>query len=124
MALQQSLTHMHRHSGSASAVTPNRPLRPSVQFPTAPHRQAAEISRDFFGAHTQTDTVLVVNSSARGQAVPGSALDLAVLIKPAQKPCYFPPVSGLDRSGRRSWERGFHKMETGGPNRPTTESRT
>jgi len=58
-------------------------LLPSLQFPTALHRQVAEIARDLFAAHPQVDTVLVVNSCARGQAVPGSDLDLAVLIKPA-----------------------------------------
>jgi len=53
------------------------------RFPTSLHRQAAEAIRDFFAARTEVDTVLLVNSCVRGRAVPGSDLDLAVLIKPA-----------------------------------------
>jgi predicted nucleotidyltransferase len=52
----------------------------SLAFPTVLHRQVAELTHDFFTAHRQVDTVLVVNSCARGQAVPESDLDLAVLV--------------------------------------------
>jgi predicted nucleotidyltransferase len=58
-------------------------MNSSLSFPTARHRQVAELARDFFTAHALVDTVLVVNSCARGQALPGSDLDLAVLVKPA-----------------------------------------
>jgi predicted nucleotidyltransferase len=51
-------------------------------FPTALHEQVARLTRDFFTAQPEVDTVLVVNSCARGHAVTGSDLDLAVLIKP------------------------------------------
>ena len=37
---------------------------------------------DFFSAHAHVDTILVVNSCARGRAVAGSDLDMAVLILP------------------------------------------
>ena len=52
------------------------------KFPTPLHREVAELARDFFSAHAQVDTILVVNSCARGRAVAGSDLDLAVLIMP------------------------------------------
>jgi predicted nucleotidyltransferase len=51
-------------------------------FPTKLHRDAAEIVRDYFKTIPETDTVLVVNSCARGQAVPESDLDFAVLVSP------------------------------------------
>ncbi len=50
-------------------------------FPTPLHQHAAEIVRDYFLNLKETDTVLVVNSCARGQAVPESDLDFAVLVK-------------------------------------------
>jgi predicted nucleotidyltransferase len=50
-----------------------------LRFPTALHRQVAELASDFFRSHELVDSVLVVNSCARGQAVPESDLDLAVL---------------------------------------------
>jgi hypothetical protein len=40
------------------------------------------MANEFFSAHAQVDTILVVNSCARGRAVAGSDLDLAVLITP------------------------------------------
>ena len=51
-----------------------------LTFPTEIHRQLAELAGDFFSAHAHVDTILVVNSCARGCAVAGSDLDLAVLI--------------------------------------------
>jgi predicted nucleotidyltransferase len=53
-----------------------------LSFPTVLHQQVAELVGDFFRAHQHVDTVLVVNSCARGQATPESDLDLAVLVKP------------------------------------------
>src|SRR5258705_12307184 len=53
-----------------------------LRFPTVLHREVAELAGDFFSAHAQVDTILVVNSCARGRAVAGSDLDLAVLIMP------------------------------------------
>ena len=53
-----------------------------LRFPTEFHRGVAELAGDFFSAHAHVDTILVVNSCARGRAVAGSDLDLAVLILP------------------------------------------
>jgi len=51
-------------------------------FPTKLHQATAELVRDYFGTIPAVDTVLVVNSCARGQAVPESDLDFAILTKP------------------------------------------
>lgn len=52
-------------------------------FPTELHEQAAELASEFFLARIQVDTVLIVNSVARGQALPQSDLDMAVLVDPS-----------------------------------------
>lgn len=51
-------------------------------FPTQLHEYTALLAKDYFLAHSTVDTVLVVNSCARAQAVPESDLDLAVLVRP------------------------------------------
>jgi putative acetyltransferase len=53
-----------------------------LRFPTAIHRQAAEAIVEFAMA-LPVEAVLLVNSCARGVAVPESDLDLALLIDPA-----------------------------------------
>ena len=55
-------------------------------FPTQLHQDAANLIRDYFLTVRQVDTVLVVNSCARGVAVPESDLDFAILVKPATTP--------------------------------------
>ena len=50
-------------------------------FPTKLHQDTAELIRDYFLTVPGVDTVLVVNSCARGQAVPESDLDFAILTK-------------------------------------------
>ena len=55
---------------------------PALRFPTALHREVADLAADFFSSHAYVDTILVVNSCARGRAVAGSDLDMAVLITP------------------------------------------
>jgi predicted nucleotidyltransferase len=55
-------------------------------FPTKLHEDLAELTRDYFIAIPNIDTVLVVNSCARGQAVPESDLDLAILATPDATP--------------------------------------
>jgi hypothetical protein len=55
----------------------------AIRFPTELHREVAELAGDFFSVYSHVDTILVVNSCARGRAVPGSDLDLAVLVQPA-----------------------------------------
>jgi predicted nucleotidyltransferase len=51
-------------------------------FPTELHQKAAELINDYFLSIPSVDTVLVVNSCARGQAVLESDLDFAILVKP------------------------------------------
>jgi predicted nucleotidyltransferase len=51
-------------------------------FPTKLHQDTAELVRDYFLSIPAIDTVLVVNSCARGHAVPESDLDFAILAKP------------------------------------------
>jgi predicted nucleotidyltransferase len=58
--------------------------RPS--FPTLLHQDTAELVRDYFRNVPHVDTILVVNSCARGQAVPESDLDFAILVKPDTTP--------------------------------------
>lgn len=53
-----------------------------LSFPTRTHKEAAESVKDYFLSSKYVDTVLVVNSCARGQAVAGSDLDLAILVSP------------------------------------------
>lgn len=58
----------------------------NLGFPTKLHQDSAGLVRDYFLAIPNVDTVLVVNSCARGQAVPGSDLDFAILVKPDTTP--------------------------------------
>jgi len=51
-------------------------------FPTKLHQDSGELVRDYFLTIPNVDTVLVVNSCARGTAVPESDLDFAILVKP------------------------------------------
>ena len=55
-------------------------------FPTKLHQDVAELVRDYFHETNSIDTVLVVNSCARGQAIPESDLDFAILTKPGVSP--------------------------------------
>jgi predicted nucleotidyltransferase len=54
----------------------------SLEFPTKLHRDAAEAAKEYFFNIPTVDTVLVVNSCARGQAVAESDLDMAILVTP------------------------------------------
>jgi len=55
-------------------------------FPTPLHKAAAQLIQDYFVEIDSVDTVLVVNSCARGHAVPESDLDVAILVKPKTSP--------------------------------------
>ena len=55
-------------------------------FPTLLHRDVARLVNDYFLSLSKVDTVLVVNSCARGNAVPESDLDFAILVKPDTTP--------------------------------------
>jgi hypothetical protein len=52
------------------------------KFPTKLHQNTAELIRDYFLTISSVDTVLIVNSCARGKATPESDLDLAILVNP------------------------------------------
>jgi predicted nucleotidyltransferase len=51
-------------------------------FPTKLHEDAAAIVKEYFLAIPCVDTILIVNSCARGRAVPESDLDMAILVNP------------------------------------------
>jgi predicted nucleotidyltransferase len=53
-----------------------------LDFPTYRHREAAEKVVSLFRKRPETSAVLVVNSCARGVAVPDSDLDMVVIITP------------------------------------------
>ena len=52
------------------------------KFPTDLHQHTAELIQEYFSSIRKVDTVLVVNSCARGRAVPESDLDFAILVTP------------------------------------------
>ncbi len=56
-------------------------LRFQLSYPTPQHQQAAETAFRFFHSLPGVDTVLVVNSLARGQGIPESDLDMNVLLR-------------------------------------------
>lgn len=53
-----------------------------LQLPTPQHQEAVAIIQAYFADLPEVDTLLLVNSCARGQATPQSDLDFAVLIDP------------------------------------------
>ena len=53
-----------------------------MEFPTKLHHNAAETANEYFLNISTVDTVLIVNSCARGRAVAESDLDLAILVTP------------------------------------------
>jgi hypothetical protein len=55
-------------------------------FPTTLHEDTAGLVRNYFLTIPHVDTVLVVNSCARGVAVPESDLDFAILMNPGTTP--------------------------------------
>jgi hypothetical protein len=69
------------------------PLSPI--FPTKLHQNVAELTRDFFTNISIVDTVLVVNSCARGHAVPESDLDFAILVNADASPT---AIKNIERS--------------------------
>ena len=51
-----------------------------MMFPTADHAEAARLVADFSSRFDNVDTILVVNSCARGQAIAESDQDMAILM--------------------------------------------
>ena len=81
-------------------------------FPTTLHNDTAEIVRDYFLPIANVDTVLVVNSCARGLAVPESDLDFSAVagVHPRPGPCSYYRVQGTRPSrDRRSGGERLHR---------------
>ncbi len=57
-------------------------MQPPLRFPTPLHEQVARLVERYFSEIAGVDTILVVNSCARGKATPESDLDMAVLVTP------------------------------------------
>jgi predicted nucleotidyltransferase len=68
-----------------------------LQYPTLLHQQAAEAACRFFQPQLGVDTVLVVNSLARGQGIPESDLDMNVLVRPGLAEDEFSRLEGAWR---------------------------
>jgi predicted nucleotidyltransferase len=75
-----------------------------MQYPTKEHEKAAEEVTRFFTNNFRIDSVLLVNSCARGMATSDSCLDIAILVKPD----LFEEQSGRFES---AWERFQEKSE-------------
>jgi hypothetical protein len=65
---------------SATAYQERFGHRPA--FPTAIHQAAAEAVVDYWATDPRVQAVLLLNSCARGCAVPSSCLDMAILVAP------------------------------------------
>lgn len=78
------MTTPHKSTADKANNKIEMTFKPS--FPTTLHRDTAELVRDYFLTIPNVDTVLVVNSCARGQAVPESDLDFAILVNPDTTP--------------------------------------
>lgn len=65
------------------------------RFPTSLHQDAADLVCQYFSAIEDVDTVLVVNSCARGNAVAESDLDFAILVKPGTMPDEISKITSL-----------------------------
>lgn len=75
-----------------------------MQYPTKEHEKATEEVTRFFTNNFRIDSVLLVNSCARGMATSDSCLDIAILVKPD----LFEEQSGRFES---AWERFQEKSE-------------
>src|SRR5688572_32527627 len=53
-----------------------------ANYPTPEHKAAADVIVDFFTSNFKIDSVLLVNSCARGKATRDSCLDIIMLAKP------------------------------------------
>ena len=69
-----------------------------MRFPTQTHAKVAELFAGFCKSRDSVDTVIVVNSCARGRATPESDLDLAALVSPGTSA---PEVAELETSWKR-----------------------
>ena len=62
--------------------TTQTPNSRSAAYPTDAHRAVVEVATAHFVGLPQVDTILLVNSLARGQGTPQSDVDMAILVKP------------------------------------------
>lgn len=76
-----------------------------IIFPSELHRQATEAINDFFLEQKNIDTILVVNSLARGKATPESDIDLAVLTSQTITKAELASLEG-------TWHNFLHSNET------------
>lgn len=88
-----------------------------LSFPTPLYQQAAESIAQYLSTAPEVDTVLVVNSCARGKATPESDLDMGVITVEGtsfdavarlkqqwrQAVAELPPVQGFKQSGRNAY---------------------
>jgi len=58
----------------------------SLLYPTREHEGAAGYATDFLKRQKRVDAVLLTCSCARGKAVPGSCVDISVLLHPSVEP--------------------------------------
>ncbi len=77
--LESNASCMYLENMKTFETDPNTVRRPV--FPTALHKDAANVVQEYFSIMPNVDTVLAVNSCARGQAVDDSDLDFAILAK-------------------------------------------
>lgn len=69
-------------------------FKPNPAYPTAAHERAAQVITQHFRRGYPIDAVLLVNSCARGRAVPDSCLDIVVLAR-----------EGVMRMRRELWQK-------------------
>jgi len=84
-----------------------------LQYPTPLHEQAAEAAYRFFQSLPEVDTVLVVNSLARGQGTPESDLDMNVLVGPGVSPAEIARIEAAWRQERAANET-LHRFAASG----------
>jgi predicted nucleotidyltransferase len=76
--LLPSVISIRVYTGKAKCINLQMTFKPS--FPTTLHQETAELVKNYFLPISNVDTVLVVNSCARGQATRESDLDFAILV--------------------------------------------
>ncbi len=75
-----------------------------AKYPTPQHKHAAEALTGFFAEQDGFEAVLLVNSCARGKAVPDSCLDITVLA--------LPQTLALDREAlEKRWEEYYNTAD-------------
>ncbi|CAN5409796.1 hypothetical protein BH10BAC2_BH10BAC2_41990 [soil metagenome] len=81
--LHKALLVSGKHIATLQQKTDTKLTMTELIFPTELHKQTTEVVRDFFLGQKNIDTILLVNSLARGKATSESDIDIAVLISQA-----------------------------------------